>query len=487
MSIDWQLSEPTPAVVVHPPGAASLAEAEAAIEQWEHYSGKRLDSGQRLAVELMMAENGAGRWAARTTGRTVPRQNGKGDELEVVEAWGLTQRGEAIAHTAHEIPTAKAAHLRLVAHLSHRDFKSKVKQVRYANGDQSIEAYNGGIVVYRTRTGGGLRGLDDISRLIVDEAQHAQPEQLASSTPIMAANPNPQTNFAGTAGIAFVSAWWWSMRRRALGPNPGQFAWLEHGAEVVRLSRDGKVVSIPPDPTDPEAWLRANPAYPLRIDHGFLAEQLAILGPVLFAREHLGVWDPEPLQGGGVVSAAAWDSRLNPKSQAGAAVAFAFDITPDRTAGSIGVSDGRHGEVVETGSGTAWMVPALVGIHDRHPDAPIVCDPGGPAGSLLADLEALDVPVTTVTPREHAQACGALYDAVVEELDEGEAPRFVHIGQPSLDEAVAGAQKRDSGIGGLWLWDRRSSLVDISPLVAVTLARHAAPIDEPYDVLDSVL
>lgn len=474
-------------MLVHPPDAVSLDEAHAAIEQWEHYSGKRLDSAQRLAVEHMMAEDVERRWAARTTGRSEPRQNGKGDEFEVVEAWGLTQRAEAIVHTAHEIPTAKSAHLRLVAHLSHSDFRPKVKQVRYANGDQSVEMRNGGICVYRTRTAGGGRGLDDISRLIVDEAQHAQPEQLASSTPILAANPNPQIDFAGTAGIAIVSAWWWSMRRRALGLNPGRFGWLEHGAERVRLTADGVVVSIPPDPSDPAAWAKANPAYPSRIEHGYLAEQLALLGPALFAREHLGVWDAEPNLTGGVVSPQAWAARLFPKSQAGDAIAFAFAITPDRSAGSIAVSDGRHGEVVETGTGTAWMVPALAGIHERHPDAPIACDPSTPAGSLLKDIEALDVDVTTFTPREVAQACGDLFDAIVEELAEGEAPRFVHIGQAPLDDAIAGAHKRDTGAGGLWLWDARSSLVDTSPLEAVTLARLAAPIMEPYDVLDSVL
>ena len=82
--------------------------------------GSGLDRAQRLAVELMLAETAAGRWAARTTGRAEPRQNGKGDEIEVVEAWGLIQRAEWIVHTAHEIPTAKAAHRRLADHLESR-------------------------------------------------------------------------------------------------------------------------------------------------------------------------------------------------------------------------------------------------------------------------------------------------------------------------------------------------------------------------------
>ena len=50
----------------------------------------------------MMAQTRDGKWAAASTGREMPRQNGKGDEIEVVELWGLVQRGEAILHTVHD-------------------------------------------------------------------------------------------------------------------------------------------------------------------------------------------------------------------------------------------------------------------------------------------------------------------------------------------------------------------------------------------------
>ena len=46
---------------------------------------------------------------------------------------------------------------------------------------------------------------------------------------------------------------------------------------------------------------------------------------------------------------------------------------------------------------------------------------------------------------------------------------FGHYGQPELRAALEGAVKRPSEDGG-WYWARRSTAVDISPLVAVTLA-----------------
>lgn len=480
MSMSWQQSEPAPGLCVHPPGVASLDEAHAAIEQWEHYSRKSLDTAQRLAVEHMMAENGKGRWAARTTGRTVPRQNGKGDELEVVESWGITQRAEAIVHTAHEIPTAKSAHERMVALMeSHPDLRRRLKPGRsngitYGNGNYTIELANGGIIVYRTRTGGGGRGLDDISRLIVDEAQHAKPEQLASSTPILAANPNPQTNFVGTGGIAGVSDWWWSMRRRALAviagtAEAGAFAWLEHTAEVVSLDAEGKVVSVKPDPADREAWRRANPAYPGRIDDGFLVEQLAILGPDLFMREHLGIWDAEPGSSGGAIDPAAWAACMVAGHSPSGAPAYALDVSPEGKSAAIALSDGAHVEVVKHEQGTAWVVPLCVLRRDRFRE--LLIDPAGPAVELIAPLEAAGLKVRRVSTEEAKAACGQF----LTDVNDG---RVIHRGQPMLDLAVQNADRRDAGDGG-WLWSRKRSAVDIAPLYAATLAKWAAGVSHP--------
>src|SRR5690606_25396502 len=139
----------------------------AAIELWEHYSRKTLDPVQRLTVEVMMATTTDDRWAAATTGREMPRQNGKGDELEVVELWGLTQRGEAILHTVHDaVLLASQAQQRMLSVLDHADLRRLVKRKWQGTGQQMIEMRNGGVIWYRTRTGGGGRGVDDVDRLM---------------------------------------------------------------------------------------------------------------------------------------------------------------------------------------------------------------------------------------------------------------------------------------------------------------------------------
>ena len=104
MSINWPHVEPAPALLTLPPGAASLDEADAAIELWEHYSRKTLDPTQRLAVYVMMAQDASGRWAAATTGREMSRQNGKGDEVEVVELWVWLQTAKQVRLTPADSP-----------------------------------------------------------------------------------------------------------------------------------------------------------------------------------------------------------------------------------------------------------------------------------------------------------------------------------------------------------------------------------------------
>ena len=456
----WQQSERAPALVAHPL-AASLDEAHAAIELWEYYSRKRLDSAQRLAVELMLAEDEEGRWAADTTGRAESRQNGKGDEIEVVELWGLTQRSEAILHTAHEAATAASAHARMIGLFEgHKDLRAKIKKKQSWNGNYSLLLSNDGLIVWRTRTGAGGRGLDDISRIVIDEAQHAQPEELASSLPILSVNPNPQKNFIGSGGVAGKSAFWWRQRRRALTGSPGRFAWLEHSAEAVAVDADGRVATSVGDVADPETWRRANPAYPSRISHDFLLDQLETLGPELFAREHLCVWDPEPgSEGSGAFDLDRWASLADPNAERGASPVFGVATAPDRSWSAIAVAwhrpDGRAQVMVsDYKPGAAWLDERVAELRSRWGGTVHVAAKGLVAGC--------DKPVSA------ALAHNALGDAV-------EAGVVRHGNQGELNTAVRAARWKPHG--DTRVLDRKGS-ADISPLDAAAIAVHGV-ISEP--------
>jgi hypothetical protein len=461
--MNWQRAVvPPPKLLVLPPDAASLDEAHAAIEQWEYYSGKTADPTQRQTVEVMMAETSGGRWAARSTGREMPRQNGKGDELEIVEMWGLTQRGEAILHSAHELITVSSAHERMVALLNHRDLRNRIAKTLNGMGQQMIAMRNGAVILYRTRTNGGGRGLDDISRLVVDEAQHAKPEQLASATPILLANPNPQMNFAGTGGIAGVSDWWWQIRRRALSPDPGQFGYVGHTAEDVTLKADGTIHQAPIDPTDRAHWYTANPALHYdRAEEEFLEEQLKILGPALFAREHLGVWDPEPVATAGDIDPDNWADLADPKAGRGARAVFGVDVDADRLT-HIAVAWHRPDDLVQVMLADTGVSPlnAPARLRDiaKTWRGPVML--AGP--SMIFEGEVRDA--RPVTSSEFASACGRLEDLIAEH-------GLRHGNQPELNAAVQVARWRTFGTSG----ERSLQFAGaptVGPLAAVIRALH---------------
>lgn len=467
--MSWQLSDPSPALIVRPPGAVSLDEANNAILMWERYSGKTLDSAQRLAVELMMAETADGRWAAQTTGRAVSRQNGKGDEIEVAEAWGAIQRGEWIIHTTHEEPTAKRAFERMLGLLeSHPDLSRKVAKTISGNGPKIIYmtgSAGGGRITYRTRTGSGARGLEDISRLVVDEAQHVKSEMMASSGPTQAVNPNPQTNYIGSAGVDGQSDWWWNLRVRALRNAGGAFSWLEHSAEKLELSLDGRVLSTKPDPDDREAWKRANPALGLRIQEWFLAETLENMGADYFSREHLCVWDPYPGDEGGFLPYDEWgDLKIDvPETMRNVCYGLASDGE-----GAVFASAGRlpsgdlYMDIVDERQGTDWVLPRAVDLYGRK-KLPIRVNPSAPEGAFVRPLAEADVDVFEVSPRQYSQACAEILDAI-------KNGTIRHLGQVSLDRAVRTVQRRDVGKEGGWVWAEPVSGVDITTLKAATLA-----------------
>ena len=462
-----RLGVQVPQILHEPPDVVSLAAAEEAIELADRYGvagGFPLDESQRFTLRVALGERADGSWAASTVADFEPRQNGKNDTLAARELAGLIIFGERlIIHTAHEFPTANESFLRLVAVFENwDDLRRKVARIRYANGEQGIELRSGQRLKYRARTGGSGRGFAMADLVVYDEAQHLKAEHVAASGPARLANPNSQAWYMGSGGLE-TSANAWRLRRRALSGAGGRLAYVEHTAEQVTLVGD-EVVSVRPDVLDREAWAQANSAYGRRITDEALFSVYDEMGPDLFARECMCMWDPELGTEGSVIPPVAWSACFVPDSEPSGPFSFALDVSPDRSWASIAVAAGCHVELVERHPGTGWVAERAVELRDRWGGSLAVAK-GSPAWSLQEELEAARVVLLPVSTEHHAQACGDLYDAIVDR-------QLRHIGQPELNAAVAGADRRF--YGDAWLWSRRTSSVDISPLVAVTLAHWVA-------------
>jgi hypothetical protein len=198
--------------------------------------------------------------------------------------------------------------------------------------------------------------------------------------------------------------------------------------------------------------------------------------PSEFGRERMGWWD-DPAEGVSPLSVSQWSECQDGKSAVVDPVALAFDVAPDRSMAAITIAGWRedgltHGELIEHRPGTAWLADRLDELAARHDPCVLVLDPSGPAGALEKDLnnrgfvtkpEQGQRQLQLVGAREYAQACGALADEV-------SAGRFRHLGQAPLDAAADGVRTR--ALADAWAWSRKDSAADITPLVAVTLARH---------------
>jgi len=144
-------------------------------------------------------------------------------------------------------------------------------------------------------------------------------------------------------------------------------------------------------------------------------------------------------------------------------------VSPERRASIAAAGENQNGvfhvEVHEHRPGTDWLKPRLLAMWETGLVSYVVMDGVGPAASLLADLREAGLWIETVNTQEHGQACGQLVDMVAQ-------GNLAHLGSDELRDAIRGARSRP--LGDAWAWSRKNSSVDISPLVASTLALGAA-------------
>lgn len=164
-----------------------------------------------------------------------------------------------------------------------------------------------------------------------------------------------------------------------------------------------------------------------------------------------------------------WHACADHSSQIEGAPTFSVAVANDRSwaciaAAGLRADDKRHVEVIDNRRGTAWVANRCAELIQSW-GGDVFLNPSSPAASLVQDLDDAGVAYRPVTANEMNQACGLLYDEVLE----GE---LRHLDQQVLNIAVAQAVTRPSG-DGAWVWSQSKSPVDISPLVAVTIAGWA--------------
>lgn len=441
----------------HLPPAATSSEAGREAVELAALAGLHLDPWQQLALETGCAERTDGKWAAFEVGLIVPRQNGKGSILEARELAGLFIFDERlILHSAHEFKTAVEAFRRVLFLIENTpELDARVKKVTRSHGDEGIELKSGARLRFVARTGGSGRGFTG-DCIVLDEAYNLSPAMLAALLPTLSAVPNPQIWYTSSAPLdteeSAVLRGLCRRGRRGESPRQAHLEWC---------------AADDADHHDVQAIADGNPALGRRITLEFVESEREAFSadPAKWARERLGIVDlSDGDEGWVIIGRADWVRCGDAAHRIPADVkpAYVVDVAPYQSHAAVAVSDGTQGEIVAYRPGTTWVVEGLV----AHDVTEVAVDPQSAAGALIPDIEAAGITVRRVTLEEHAQACAGLVKACTDR-------EFVHIEQAELTAAVANADRRDVG-DGAWLFSRRRSTVDISPLVAVGLARWAA-------------
>jgi phage terminase large subunit-like protein len=330
---------------------------------------------------------------------------------------------------------------------------------------------------------------DTLDLGVIDEARFLPDDRVeAAMRPAQATRAEAQLIVASTAGDE-ESAYLW---RKVVA-----------GRRSVELGERSRVAylewSVPEDAPldDPDTWWEFHPALGHTIELDFIMSELDRArrnpdqenGEDVFRQEYGNQWVRTPVLGDSerprVIGADAVKRAEVPNGTTLVGdVAMAVDVSPEGRSASIVIA-GRTAaglpvvDVLACDAATFWIEqvlpvhrdawgPKMIGFYGSHARAlaPVI---GRAAGV---------VPVKELTAGDYAAACEAFAMAM-----SGTPPRVGHLGQEQLVTAIDGAVKLARGTG--WVWDRQTSLVDVTTLVGSTVALRlleTLPVDGPQEL-----
>jgi phage terminase large subunit-like protein len=394
----------------------------------------------------------------REASYSTPRQSGKTSVLLSWAmhrglGWGSTQR---IAWTAQSGKDAAEKWVDELYPLIEDSplYATAVRALTRANGKEAIKLRNGSIIrlVANTESSGHGKTLHGaVLDEIFDDTDNRREQALV---PALATTADAQVLVCSTAGTAASTLF---NQKRAAGRRAVLEGWDRDLCYLEYSAPDGW------DPHDEESWWAFMPALghtitPAAVRHALLTmEADESKGVAEFKRAYGNI----PTAGADeVIPEPVWRRVCDARSTVEGRLVYGVAVSQDRSSAAIAVADpsGRV-ELIRHEPGVAWVVEAANTL--RHPGE-VVLDSGGPAGALADSITGC----RGLTAREVVQACGAMFDAIVEAAGVRVMPH------PALDAAVRGVAKRQ--VGDAFVWSRKGSSEDVAPFEAVTLAWWAA-------------
>jgi phage terminase large subunit-like protein len=337
------------------------------------------------------------------------------------------------------------------------ELNKQVKQIRFANGTESIELKSGARldVVAATRDGSRGRTAD---LLYIDEVREISEEGFRAATPTTRARPNAQTLLTSNAGDAFSTVLN-DLRERALSFPPKTFGFYEYSApQFAKIN-------------DEAAWAMANPALGYTVTLEALQEAVATQPIETTKTELLCQWissTQSPWPHMAVEDASDITLEMSP----GPLTIFAFDVAPSRRDGSLVMGqvlpDGRIGvAVLEVFHSDVSIDELYMADHiakwckDFYPRT--VCYDKYTTASIAKRLEINGIHITDISGQKGYQASGDLYESLANK-------RLVHSGQDQLVTHFANCAAKESDSS--WRIVRRKSAGPVDIAIGISMVVH---------------
>ena len=450
-------------------------------------------------LEIIGSFDGEWRFRFRTVIVLVARQNGKSVMGMVLALFFLYVLGaRLILGTAQDLDQATEVWEGAVEMAQESDeLRQAITQIYRGNGNKTLKIDGNRRYKVAAATRKGTRGKTS-NLVLMDEIREHQNFQAwsAASKTIKAVKSALVWCMSNAGdGSSVVLRHLRIQAHRAIGDPDGLVAEME-SSEIQPDEEESKAMeealssiglfewSAKPgcNKWDRDQWAQANPS----MNYGFLDESSIASDCATdpendFRIEDLCQWvtatvtPPFPV--------GAWEAGIDRESfiAPDSPLWFGVDVSEDRSKSSIAVCGLRpdrqyHVELLERRPGVGWLQSWFAERTMKYRGMRVALQSkGAPVSAIAEILEAVEgVEIIPCYGANVAGWAGRLWDSVAACDDkESTSTPVKHVPQPALDLAANIAATRPLG-DGAWGWDRKKSLEDISPLVAVTMAFGAA-------------
>ena len=425
---------------------------------------------ERTAIEWqealcydIMAVNEDGLWVHQIFGYSIPRRNGKSENVLMRCLWGL-KNGERILYTAHRATTSHSVWERLERMCAKADIN--VESSFRAFGKEHLYCTGDGIIEFRTRTSSGGLG-EGYDLLIIDEAQEYTPDQETALKYVVTDSFNPQTIMLGTPPTAISAGTVFPKYRATVLSGEGyDSGWAEWSVEVMT------------DPHDTAAWYETNPSMGYHLDERKIRAEIRE-DPIDFNIQRLGLWLQYNQRS--AISPNEWkalqtDTLPNLKGKLYVGIKFGNDGANVSLSIAVRTDDNRRFlECIDckpVREGFEWIINFL----DKADVKRTVIDGAGKGDNLADTLKKFGIKRITLPKVAEVIRANAVFESDLN------SATICHMEQTSVDQVVSNCEKRAIGANGGFGYRSIKLGADISILDSMILANWICSEDKDKQV-----